>query len=353
MTHEIQSSTQSLDGQDHDGVESQWVDVPSVEASNLQAICETMTELGRRRKFCISLANKQTNAAKAYVRSACGFRGDATEGEREAVNKRAARIVEEFLSGKPAKDGDDDILDAVVTELRLVRICLEPLELRRKEVEREMKKLTRSLPVAEWVDGIAGFGPIGLAIIVAESGNLSNYPHHKMLWKRLGLAPYEGQAYSTWRMKGGLTADEWTDAGYKPRRRAEIHACIADPMSKHQLTSKEKSGTEYGGAKGRYGEVYVARRQATAIAHPDWKPAHARMDALRIMTKALVSDLWSEWRRSDSSVHPDQKLGAAKDLEGDVSAMVMNDPICIGPSPSNRLWAAMRLAQRRKNSNPG
>lgn len=48
-------------------------------------------------------------------------------------------------------------------------------------------------------------------------------------------------------------------------------------------------------SKNRYGEVYAARRAHTAIAHPDWTKAHSDNDARRIMTKALVEDLWRAW----------------------------------------------------------
>jgi hypothetical protein len=335
MTHDMQSSTQSLDRSDQliDAIQNGAVS--TVEASNLQAVCETMMLHGRRRKLYINAANKLTNAAGAYARRICGFAADASEQDRDEIKKRAKSIVAALLKGKPVKEEDAEIALAIDLDMAVFRKSIAPIEIRREEIEREMKKLTRSLPVAEWADGVAGFGPLGLAVLIAESGNLSNYPHHKMLWKRLGLAPYEGKAYSTWRMNGGLTAEEWTDAGYKPPRRAEIHACIADPMSKHQLTSKEKSGTEYGGPKGPYGDVYIARRQATAIAHPDWKPAHARMDALRIMTKALVSDLWSEWRRSKCSMNPALELGAATSLERDWSDPKVTVQPALGPSPSN------------------
>lgn len=71
-------------------------------------------------------------------------------------------------------------------------------------------------------------------------------------------------------------------------------------------------------SKSKYGAVYEARRVRTQVTHPDWwcdrdgalkvdksgKPtsAHGSADAARVMTKELISDLWSEWRRSEVSV---------------------------------------------------
>jgi len=129
------------------------------------------------------------------------------------------------------------------------------------------------------------------------------------LWKRLGLAPLDGKAMSTWRMKGGLSADEWTEAGYSPRRRAEIYAVISEPLFRANTV-----------AQGPYRAIYDRRRARTAEAHPNWTKAHSHMDGLRIMTKHLLRDLWQEWngRKAGSSaperaedamptVHPDER----------------------------------------------
>jgi hypothetical protein len=66
---------------------------------------------------------------------------------------------------------------------------------------------------------------------------------------------------------------------------------------KHQLKAAKKSDTEFGKPKGPYGHVYVARREKMKLAHPDRPKAHAKADAMRIMTKALVADLWMAWPR--------------------------------------------------------
>jgi hypothetical protein len=137
-------------------------------------------------------------------------------------------------------------------------------------------------------------------VVIGETGDLSNYAGVRKVWKRLGLAVYEGRAYSTWRRKGGLTAEEWTAAGYKPTRLAEIFSCVTEPMAKHQIESAEKSNTGFGRPKGKYGEVYVKRREQTLplCDDPEYTRAHAQRDALRIMTKALIADLWSAWKGS-------------------------------------------------------
>lgn len=41
-----------------------------------------------------------------------------------------------------------------------------------------------------------------------------------------------------------------------------------------------------------YRAIYDARRERTAETHPDWMPGHSHNDALRIVSKAILRDLW-------------------------------------------------------------
>lgn len=248
---------------------------------------DQLAELQVRRKFYIAATNKQTNAAKALARRAIGWRHDGSEEDREKMNGRAAKIVAAALAGKEQKAEDAAVFGALAADLAVIASAIAPLQNARHQVELEMKRLARKLPVAAWAKDVHGLGELGLAVIVGEAGDLAKYPKKGHLWKRLGLAVHEGRAYSTWRMKGGLTAEQWTEAGYSPRRRAEVHAVIADPLFRAQSV-----------ASGPYRAIYDRRREATASAQPDWTKAHSHMDALRVMTKYLVRDLWVAWRRA-------------------------------------------------------
>ncbi len=260
-----------------------------MQPSDLDRLCEEIAELQVRRKFFIGLVNKQTNSAKALVRRSLGWKWDEEEGDREAVNKRAARIVTAALAGKPQKPEDEALMAIFAKDLSKVAEALKPCEAARTEIEKDMVRAAKKLPAHAWQKSVCGFGEKALAILVGESGNLSRYDHEDKLKKRLGLAPYGGKAFSTWRREGGLSADEWTEAGYAPRRRAEIHA-IMEPLFKHQTVKQ-----------GVYRIAYDRRRARTAELHPDWSPIQSHMDGLRVMTQKLVTDLWSEWRRAE---HP-------------------------------------------------
>lgn len=252
-----------------------------------ESLPELLTELQARRKFYIGVMNKQANAAKALARRAIGFQTSQSEEDREATSSRAARIVAAAFAGKPQKPEDVSIAAAVEGDLLVVNASMEPHRKARDEIEKEMRKLVRGLPVYEWAKGVRGLGDLALAVIIAEAGDLSKYPSKGHLWKRLGLAPLDGKAMSTWRREGGLSADDWIEAGYSPKRRAEMYAVVADPLFRHQTMSA-----------GPYRAVYDRRRAAAAITHPDWTKGHAHADASRVMTKYLLRDLWREWNQA-------------------------------------------------------
>lgn len=262
----------------------------------VSASLDKLAELQVRRKFYISVVNKQTNAVKALARRSLGWRYDEEEDDREKVNARAARIVAAALSGKEQKPEDEAIFVRLADDLAAVTKAISPCQNARHEIELEMKRIVRKLPIFAWAKSVHGLGELGLAVILAEAGDLSGYPKKGHLWKRLGLAPFEGHAYSTWRMKGGLNAEEWTAAGYSPRRRAEIYAVISEPLFRANTV-----------AQGPYRAIYDRRRALTAETHPDWTKAHSHMDGLRVMTKYLLRDLWREWRRADDFL-PDGAL---------------------------------------------
>jgi hypothetical protein len=238
-----------------------------------------LIELQTRRKFFINLVNQQTNAAKALVRRGMAWRYDLTEDERKKINTAAAKQVSAVLSGKAA--GSPDMM--------VVAQAIAPLIAAREGVEKEMKKLVRTLPIHAWARNVRGLGELGLAVILAEAGDLAGYPSKGHLWKRFGFAPYGGKAYSTWRKtkSGGLSADEWTAAGYKATRLAQVFGVVTEPLLRAQTV-----------AGGPYRSVYDRRRAATALSHPDWTKAHSHADGLRVMTKALLRDLWKANRRA-------------------------------------------------------
>ncbi len=182
--------------------------------------------------------------------------------------------------------------------------AMKLMETSRKAAEKAMVQLAKHLSVWSWVEGINGFGALGLAQIVAEAGDLFSYSNPGKLWKRMGLAPYDGKAASQWRKQGGLKKEEWESLGYSPVRRSIMYS-IGDSLLKKQ---------------GPYREIYLARKAyeiATATAAgltvvPAAKipekggdkyrsAGHVHLRAQRYMEKRLLRDLWSRWRGQDAN----------------------------------------------------
>lgn len=244
---------------------------------------EALSELQNRRKDYIKTINANTNRARAFVRRATGWNPNEDEASREKVNAKAAKIVAAAFAGKGCE------VPEVAMDLEVIFQSIEPLQKTRDGIEKEMKRIVKRLPIwKDFAEGVRGLGDLGLAVIIAECGNLTNYSNPAKVWKRLGLAPVErngvSMAASNWRKKGGLTAEDWIAIGYSPRRRAEIFACVGDPLFRAQSVTV-----------GPYRVAYDRRRQRTEKTHPDWTAGHSHGDAIRIMTKELLRDLWCAW----------------------------------------------------------
>jgi hypothetical protein len=149
---------------------------------------------------------------------------------------------------------------------------------------------------------VPGLGLLGVATIIAETGDLSKYANVAKVWKRLGYAPYNGLAGSTWKRpkwrngEPALSAEEWTANPFNGKRYGMLFS-ISDSLLRKQWIGKAKTEDGKGKADGKYGEVYAKRREHTAVTHPEWTPKHSQMDGLRIMMKEVIKDLWVEWNR--------------------------------------------------------
>jgi len=252
----------------------------------------------RRRRYAMKVQQKIDRALESFIRiNATKWTYDASEADREKFNREVAKIIASARKG----DGDKLIVELVQKTDR----GREPFDAIRKAAESAMEKLTEHLPVAEWIKGVRGAGALGLATIVAEAGDLANYPNPAKLWKRLGFAPYDGHAGSSWKRQTWrprtLTAEEWIANPFSGERYALMHQIIVWLVNA-QWIGKAKTESGEGEPNGPYGEIYAARRKHTMQTHPDWTDGHRRMDALRVTMKAFLKDLHVEWRNPRAPV---------------------------------------------------
>lgn len=228
----------------------------------------------RRRVDWHKAEKSLTLQIKAICRRLCD--GDKVEAEK----LYKAMIAGDHQSG--------DALTSAVSPIIAFAAC-EPLisaratvEVSRKAEEKTLTKLGKALPAWSFVEGVRGCGPLMLAQIIGETGDLSFYANPGKVWKRLGLAPYNGKAPSTWRSgkDGKLTAEEWVEIGYSPARRSLMYN-LGDCFIK---------------AGGEYKALYDERKQYELDRAPEMTKGHAHMRAHRYIVKRFIRELWKAWR---------------------------------------------------------
>lgn len=254
----------------------------------------------RQRRFAMKVQQKLDRSLESYVRREyTKWSPDLPEAERNKINASVKQIIKAVGDGQ----GPEDLM-LLVAETNKSRSVWD--ELKKKE-EKQLEGLAAQLPAANWIKTIPGAGLLGLALIVAEAGatdengnlvGLDNYANPAKLRKRLGFAPYDGHAGSTWKRESwrprSLDKQEWINNPFSGERYSVIYT-IADALFKKQWMSAKKAGGDEGKPNGRYGEVYYARRQHTQITHPEWTDGHRYKDALRRMMQTFLDDLWEHW----------------------------------------------------------
>lgn len=232
----------------------------------------SLRELHRQRQDFHRAEKSLTLQAKAICRRLCA-------GDKDEANKLYAAM----------EKGADD------AQAEMARMLTEPfiqarsiLEGNRKRTEKAMEKSAKTLPVAQWVDGIKGFGIASLAAVIGEAGDLSNYPTHSHLWKRLGLAVIDGGRQ---RLMPGADA---IIHGYCPSRRSVVWN-VGQCVFKAQSQRVDKETGEVKKEAGEYRKLYDARKEYE-LPRVEGKKAHAHNRAMRYMEKKLMRDLWKAWR---------------------------------------------------------
>lgn len=251
-----------------------------VRASTVNAI----VIVSRRRTAAVRACVALTNQRLAFIRSALGFQTTDDEKDRKQAIA-ASQAIDRACKTGDMSDLDDQQAKVCAT---VMLYCQASLESERtfhdtiiKPCEKELTKLVESLPEWKQIGNIRGMGALLLAEIIGTVGDLAQYKGPRSLRKMLGAAPYNGKALSTWKQRGGLTADQWVGVKSNPNR-----FCLLFRMGDCQIKSR-----------GDYRFIYDARKvQEAARIGDDGKPvspmlAHRR--ALRVMVSRMLNDLWA------------------------------------------------------------
>lgn len=193
-----------------------------------------------------------------------------TDGDKDAADKL-------FAAAAKGAAADPHVEMALMPFLS----AIDRFGTERAAIEKRLRQLARSHPLWLWVAEVKGFGPLNLAAIIGEAGEIGSYRNPSCLWKRMGLAVIDGG-----RQRRVANVDAAAIHGYSPQRR-----CVAYLLGDTLI--KAGDGCPYR-------PVYAARREHTAVSHPDWSKGHSHSDAARYMVKRVLKDLWCRARAISS-----------------------------------------------------
>ena len=260
-----------------------------------------ITHFHRQRCYAMEQRKRANLALGSFLRMALGWSPDLPEADRKRIAGQAKALLklgEAEYRGKldgveePAYDEWREVILATIS----ARGPFDTIELNAKK---EMESRARALPVWAWAGPVRGFGAASLAIIVAEAGDLSNYPKKGHLWKRMGVAVIDGVR------QGGLpksaAAEDWIIHGYNRQRRSRMWN-IGDALIKANGDGPYRSAylerKEYERSRAEASGLMVAPSAKIPAARKGefMSEGHIHRRAQRYMEKRLLRDLWQEWR---------------------------------------------------------
>lgn len=315
------------------------VTMPDTQVEGEAQILGLIVERYRRRVSWHKAEKSLTLQGRAICRRLCD--GDKDEAN-ELFDRVAAYNVEQVQGVLAGFVGNiDDKAVQAIQEVFPILMARLTIEVARAEVERELEKLAKRLPIAAWVETVDGMSYGSLAAIIGSvgepelgaAGNLHTYDRVQKLWKRMGLA-----VMSNGRQRQQKDPALALEHGYSPGRRSvmwNIGTSILRTQTERvdketgQVDAKGKviretcevkkeagpwrrlydKRKEYESAKNEAGEYadQAAKRlqEATfgketsaykAYSAGKLPPLHLHARAQRYMEKQLLKELWTQWR---------------------------------------------------------
>lgn len=295
-----------------------------IHSKHALALAETIAAIRaahRLRCFWMEQRKRSDLALGAYLRRELGWSLAKPSAERKRIEAEAMSIMgagEKYIKAtrRTIKAAEKNNTPLVLPDIPgilkpFAHIVIPQIEMRgttdniEGAAKKQLESLAEQLPVSGWAGGIRGFGPVGLAIIVGEAGDLGGYSNPGKLWKRMGVAVLDGKR------QGGLpkssSAAEWKAHGYNRVRRSRLYTIGLSMI----MAGDAKPGSK----ETSYRQVYLDRKAYEAaraeadglIVAPSAKIpkgkqteyrslGHIDNRARRYVEKRLLRDLWRAWR---------------------------------------------------------
>ncbi len=214
----------------------------------------------------------------------------------EEMRKSTANRLRILTATEPDEDGvmRGFGLDTGHIVVRSLTESLDVLEIEEAETIKILQRQMREHPLGPWVKAQKGVGEKQAARLLAaigdpywideaefedDEGNVivreAGPRTVSQLWAYAGLH-VDKDSSSAVRRKKGVQSNWKTEI--KTRAYLVATSCIKQVASP-------------------YRKVYDERRARTAETHPEWTAGHSHNDALRIVSKALLKNMWIEAKR--------------------------------------------------------
>lgn len=266
-----------------------------------QAIIDDLRETHRVRTDFHRAEKGMTNRIKAVCRRMCikrivedrvrskASKNDKEETIRERILKQGTTEAEKLYKAMYG-NGEHELAGEALGYLMPMFDARASLTTKRAEAEKALQKRAKDLSVWPWAESIRGVNSLSLGQIIAEAGDLNNYPRIEHLWKRMGMAVVNGERQ---RKKSGKEA---LDHGYDPNRRSIVWN-VGESMIKQQIRRDKQTGESH--AIGPYGELYKWRKatKGPKMAEQGCSDIHIHNEAKRYMEKQFLEDLYRAWHK--------------------------------------------------------
>lgn len=279
-----------------------------------------LRERHRRRVYAMNQRLSMDNMLGAMVRSLLGWSLALPKAERDRIKEEAAaevnacevyvraeRRAREKGKEPPAQPRDFGFILPTIAA-RAPFAAIEAME------SAAIEELAQKLPIWPKFSEVRGLGPLGIGIIHAEAvvarediaGLFPDYERVSQLYKRLGLAVFDGHAQGRVpkQMPREQRKEAWIARGYSPMRRSRLWTIGASLI-------------KLNGDDGRYRGLYLRRKAyereraeangiqvVPASKIPKGKEGgyislqQVDRRAQRVMEKQLVEDMWNAWREA-------------------------------------------------------
>lgn len=269
---------------------------------------DTIRQLHRERQDFHRAEKSLTLQIRACCRNYCDPGRDVEWGDRLKAMKKAGDVLYKALEDNTAHP----LFVPAWAHLKPFFLARETLNFERTKIEKRLEKLAKELPVAPMISAIKGIAMGGLAALIGEAGNLSNYETVSRLWKRMGVAVIgDGRQR---KVEGAAAALH----GYSPRRRSVLWnigcgliGCMGHgprPLVGEDVSARDDLSD--------YQKLFIERCREEVKAHPEMGrdpvikdgiakesySAHASNRAKRYVEKRFLIDIWRAWRACEMEI---------------------------------------------------